>query len=680
MPRPVGLLQPGDHLRALPGFHARVGHADGQQHRRVACAVAHVVQRVHRAQALEPVGVGDGAELVDVRRPVLAELGAQRVGHADIADHAGEQVGPLGQRHAHGDAAGRPALDRQRTLARPALTDQVLAAVDQVAPGVGLAELLAALPPTATVLATPAHMRHRQHATAFQERQVARAEVRVGRDLVRTVGLHQRRVAAVARQALLRHHRQRHPGAVTRSDGEAHRLVGRQVQRRRWRQRHALGAAGHRVVAEHAERQQPSGAVQPQAVFGWAGAHARDRTLPGQWHRRQRTAAGQLAHGVVTAVQVAHVQAVARQHDAFDHQRAFGHHHRGLAVRGLRQRRAQHLAVLGAAGRQQVQVGAVEGEVDHLVVERADRLPLRLAGHQIGQAGHVQRVLAPHATLHQQQHEVARLGRQHVGELVGRHLHRGVLATPHHDRVVFRVGVQAVQQRRPVLVVVDRAGLAQVGHAPVEEATAVGQPGRLRVLRATDALRQHARRGHLHHVCHRVLAARRRQAVDHPLAVGRRRPPVQRQVNTTVALHRRRVDQDAFGASHAGAHRELEVVGPGRPHLVEQLPAGRAHAISHRIAARQGADARLQHVPAGDRAQHLARMRVLALHEGLPVAVLGVLHPAVRVGDRLAEEGLGDRFDAGHRRATTGGCAGLGQSGRRHSCSGQRYGPQHGAA
>ena len=40
-------------------------------------------------------------------------------------------------------------------------------------------------------------------------------------------------------------------------------------------------------------------------------------------------------------------------------------------------------------------------------------------------------------------------------------------------------------------------------------------------------------------------------------------------------------DQDALGAGHALARRELEVVGPGGPHLVEKAPACRLHAVGH---------------------------------------------------------------------------------------------------
>jgi hypothetical protein len=57
----------------------------------------------------------------------------------------------------------------------------------------------------------------------------------------------------------------------------------------------------------------------------------------------------QLAQRVVTAVQVLHVQAVARHRDGFHHQRPFRHHHRGVLQRRRVQRRAQHAAVVGAA-------------------------------------------------------------------------------------------------------------------------------------------------------------------------------------------------------------------------------------------------------------------------------------------------------------------------------------------
>src|ERR1700744_4002308 len=80
----------------MPGLRSRAGDD--------------VVERVLLQQAVELLLDRDGAELGDVGHAVGGGLGTHGVEHADLGHGDGEQVGPLGDGAAHGDAAGAAAV------------------------------------------------------------------------------------------------------------------------------------------------------------------------------------------------------------------------------------------------------------------------------------------------------------------------------------------------------------------------------------------------------------------------------------------------------------------------------------------------------------------------------------------------------------------------------------------
>ena len=134
-------------------------------------------------------------------------------------------------------------------LRGPALGDQVLGAVDAVAPGVGLGQLHAGQVPVLAELAAAAHVGHREDAAEVEPGQHAGDEAGVEVDAVGAVGVQIERRGPVALDALARRGSRAAPSPRRgRSTMHLAALVG---ARRRWR---ACGAMSVTVT-------DPSGAA-----------------------------------------------------------------------------------------------------------------------------------------------------------------------------------------------------------------------------------------------------------------------------------------------------------------------------------------------------------------------------------------------------------------------------------
>ena len=131
-------LQAGGHLRRLPGGDARVVQAGGQQHRGIGDAVLHVLIGVHLVEGVETASSSTVPNSGMFGGPLGENSARSVLDDADRVDHHRRQLGPLGHEAADGDAAGRAADDRELGAGGVALGDQLLGAVDVVAPGVGL--------------------------------------------------------------------------------------------------------------------------------------------------------------------------------------------------------------------------------------------------------------------------------------------------------------------------------------------------------------------------------------------------------------------------------------------------------------------------------------------------------------------------------------------------------------
>src|SRR5438270_9331021 len=110
----------------------------------------------------------------------------------------------------------------------------------------------------------------------------------------------------------------------------------------------------------------------------------------------------------------------------------------------------------------------------------------------------------------------------------------------------------------------------------------------------------------------------------------------------------RRVDEHAGDA--ALLYEQLEVLGARRTLLEEQLAAGAAREARRGRISRELLDALQEPLTPGDGVENRARVLVLALEEGQPLSVLVVLHPAVRIAQRLAEIRVPHDVDARHPR------------------------------
>src|SRR5438105_6774287 len=109
----------------------------------------------------------------------------------------------------------------------------------------------------------------------------------------------------------------------------------------------------------------------------------------------------------------------------------------------------------------------------------------------------------------------------------------------------------------------------------------------------------------------------------------------------------RRVDEHAGDA--ALLYEQLEALGARRTLLEEQLGAGAAREARRGRISRELLDALQEPLTPGDSVENRARVLVLALEEGQPLLVLVVLHPAVRIAQRLAEIRVLHDVDARHR-------------------------------
>ena len=103
------------------------------------------------------------------------------------------------------------------------------------------------------------------------------------------------------------------------------------------------------------------------------------------------------------------------------------------------------------------------------------------------------------------------------------------------------------------------------------------------------------------------------------------------------------------------AHEQLVVVGAGRALLVEQASSGAANRTGGGDVAGQLLDAFQQWFPCGQLVEYRSGIGVPPSKEGQPVRILVVLHPAIGIGDPLAEVRVGYRLDPGDRRRAVRG-------------------------
>ena len=106
-------LQARGHFSSLRGIHARIIDAGSDQHRRVGRTVLDVVIGAHEVEALEAVLGFHGAELGHVGRTVGRGFHPQHVAGGDEIGSGGEQLRPLGDGAANGDAASATTTDRE---------------------------------------------------------------------------------------------------------------------------------------------------------------------------------------------------------------------------------------------------------------------------------------------------------------------------------------------------------------------------------------------------------------------------------------------------------------------------------------------------------------------------------------------------------------------------------------
>ena len=183
------------------------------------------------------------------------------------------------------------------------------------------------------------------------------------------------------------------------------------------------------------------------------------------------------------------------------------------------------------------------------------------------------------------------------------------------------------------------------GELVVEEARSVIEPLRIGILSVRNPFGQIAAVGDTQHVQNGILAAVFRQAVDEMTPVGRRAPPVERDVSRATA-ERGRIHENPLAA--LVTNEEPIVVGTLRSLLNEREAAGALHAARQHGLARQLFDPRKQRLAPREPLEQCAGMAILTLEEGQPFAVLVVFHPSVRIAQRLPEVDVAHDLDPSH--------------------------------
>ncbi len=178
-----------------------------------------------------------------------------------------------------------PPLATRRSARRVALRVQVLGARDEVGERVHLVLEPSGLVPRPAHLAAAAHVGHREHEAAIEQRQAGRPERRVGRDLVRAVAVEQCRCGTVDRGVAPVHERDRDTGAVGRRRPEPGRdVAGRVVPAEYGLGLHDPGVAVVEVVVEIGERRDERRVAVPQHGRVELGVRADPHAVHGIGH------------------------------------------------------------------------------------------------------------------------------------------------------------------------------------------------------------------------------------------------------------------------------------------------------------------------------------------------------------------------------------------------------------
>ncbi len=303
---------------------------------------------------------------------------------------------------------------------------------------------------------------------------------------------------------------------------------------------------------------------------------------------------------------------------------------------------------------EQIERVAVEFDAGDFVLEGGNGNPVRFVRRGVREGRDEDSVFRP--DVRQDQQRVLRTGvRQDV-----RHLNTLVLdafhqAAFHQDGIVRRVGSQPVKPCLAVEITLRRVDPAC--QLVVEESPAVIEPLRIGVFGVENPLGKIRSIPDLQHVQHGVFAAVPGDSVDDVRTIGGRIPPVQREVagrfsgaaaRSARFTHLRRVDQ--YAVHTAFLHEQLVVV-RALGALFEEQPAASASYFARRGRISGELLNVLQERPAtGDRIHDRACVLVLALEVGKPARVFVVLHPPVRIAERLAKVGVLHDVDSRHRR------------------------------
>ncbi len=389
---------------------------------------------------------------------------------------------------------------------------------------------------------------------------------------------------------------------------------------------------------------EPAGQREERTIFVGMGEHAADGTVERQLDLGHGTAPIEPAQAMDAAIHDAQVEAVACAGQVLDDGRTLRHH-----FRGAREARRGCTGLDDAAARRtfvgdEIQILAVELRGGHLVVELGHFLPVRASGEHIGERRDVEPGLPPHIGECQQRISGTGIGYD-IGHLDGFEVDPPNESSMHQDGVVRGAGAQSMKARAAVQKALRR--IDRAGQLVIEEPRAIVEPLRDRRLGVWNTFRQHSSIGHGQYVQRRILAPVLRQSVHDVSSVGRGLPPIHGEV--AGARHQRRgVDQHPVMA--AASQDELVVVSARGSLLDEEQAPGPLNLVGQHRVAGHLLNSREKRRAAGQVVQDRARVPVLPLEERQPIGILVVFHPAVRIGDRLAEIRVACHLDPRHGR------------------------------
>ena len=195
--------------------------------------------------------------------------------------------------------------------------------------------------------------------------------------------------------------------------------------------------------------------------------------------------------------------------------------------------------------------------------------------------------------------------------------------------------------------------------AAVEVRLTAGEPGHVGVPGAVDGPVDHLAGGHVHHPQQRLLVTTLGQLVGQQPAVLVGLPVIER--GGAGRVEHRRVDQDPFALSGSGRVEDGMLLASGSPH--EEPPFASPGRGADVASAQQLGDPRGQGLPVRALRQLPGQQGVLRGQPGPGLFGVGVLKPAIRIGDQPAMDPFRNFFAAG------GGISGCGHG--PHSNSGR---------